>query len=263
MKSRLIEEVQVNIPFRKLKEVYLERFIQDRINPEIGLDARALDKCSHSEFRAISDRLHAQSLKITLHAPFMDLSPGSADPKVWSVTRIRFEQTLEAVRIFQPRTVVCHTGYDEKRYGGMKALWLERSLAFWSWFGKEVISEGAAFVLENVYEKTPRDLEVLFDHLKEFKPGFCLDTGHQAVFASEPIDSWVESMQSHLVQLHLHDNTGMRDEHLGLGRGTVDFPGLLNGLKSIRKEPPFVTLEPHREEDLWTSLRYLERVWPW
>jgi hypothetical protein len=38
---------------------------------------------------------------------------------------------------------------------------------------------------------------------------------------------------------------------------------LFEYLKGRKADPPIVTIEPHREEDLWPSLEYLEKFWPW
>ncbi len=40
--QQLIEKIQINIPFGMLCESYLDRFIKQRINPEIALSADAL-----------------------------------------------------------------------------------------------------------------------------------------------------------------------------------------------------------------------------
>ena len=37
--SRIIQKVQINIPFTMLYETYLDAFIENGLNPEIGLDA--------------------------------------------------------------------------------------------------------------------------------------------------------------------------------------------------------------------------------
>ena len=48
-----------------------------------------------------------------------------------------------------------------------------------------------------------------------------------------------------------------------LGKGAINFAILFDYLKAERKEPPVITLEPHKEEDLWPSVEYLEKIWPW
>ena len=46
-------------------------------------------------------------------------------------------------------------------------------------------------------------------------------------------------------------------------RATIDFKHLFAYLISNDLPRPIITLEPHREEDLWPSLEYLATVWPW
>ncbi|MDZ7700043.1 MAG: sugar phosphate isomerase/epimerase family protein [Deltaproteobacteria bacterium] len=255
--------LHVNIPFSMLYESYLDRFIHYGLNPEIGFDADALDRYAVSEIQPVAEKLQHSGLTVTLHGPFMDLSPGSPDPEIRSIARHRFEQLLKIVPIFKPRTVVCHTGYDHRRYWPMWDTWIENSRLIWTWLAGHVRDAGAILVLENVYEETPRELEELLSSLTEQGVGFCLDTGHQAVFSSTPINKWVETLGSFLTQLHLHDNTGKQDDHLALGTGTIDFKMLFRQLKSLQKPPCIITLEPHREAALWPSLSYIEALWPW
>jgi len=263
MMSRLIKAVQVNIPFRMLHASHLKGFIKHGLNPEIGFDAAALDQYALPDFSGIADQLHERGLTITLHAPFMDLSPGSTDPRIWAITQSRFEQLLRLIPIFMPKTLVCHAGYDEKRYGYNRAVWVEKSLDMWSWLAKRVRDEGACLALENVYEHRPEDIRFIFETLQGQRVGFCLDIGHQSVFSRAPLEEWIEILGQYIVQLHLHDNSGKLDEHQALGRGLIDFHRFFKKLITVKKNPPIVTLEPHREEHLWPSLEYLEGIWPW
>ena len=261
--KNLIEKIHVNIPFAMLYESCLDIFLKQGLNPEIGFDADSLDTYSIEDYSGIAKQLHRRGLSITFHAPFMDLSPGSSDSKIWRATQSRFEQIIQLVQIFKPRTVVCHTGYDAKRYWYVRDLWIEKSLEMWRWFGGCLKDAGAVLMLENVYEHEPDDLEALLRRLKDQGVGFCLDTGHQAVFGRVPLNTWLESLGPYLGQLHLHDNFGEVDEHLAMGKGRIDFHILFKKLVFTRKVPPLITLEPHREEDFRPSLEYLEMIWPW
>ncbi|MGM0426561.1 MAG: sugar phosphate isomerase/epimerase family protein [Thermodesulfobacteriota bacterium] len=255
--------IQVNIPFKMLYESYLDRFIQHGLNPEIGFDADALDRYSRAEVEAIAAKIHHSALTVTLHAPFMDLSPGSPDPEIRAITRRRLEQLVALVPIFAPRTVVCHTGYDHRRYWHMRHSWVENSLDLWTWLGKKIRSEGSRLMLENVYEQSPQEMGELLELLQSQGVGFCLDTGHQAVFSSVPMETWVQVLGPFLGQLHLHDNTGNRDDHMALGRGNIDFKELFTFLNTLHRPLHTITLEPHSEDALWPSIKYLETLWPW
>ena len=259
----LLRQVQVNIPFTMLYDGYLERFLEYGLNPEIGIDAKALERFDFSDFQRISDKLHDRHLSITLHGPFIDLSAGSTDPAIKAVTRSRFEQLLKLVPVFRPGTVVCHAGYDWKRYGYFKEEWIESSLEIWAWLADSLIKQGSRLMLENVYEDNPEDIRIIIERLQSQKVGFCLDAGHLFAFGQGELKKWLEELGPYIGQLHLHDNHGRNDEHLPLGNGKIDFNLLFAYLISNDLPRPLITLEPHQEEALWPSLDYLTTVWPW
>jgi sugar phosphate isomerase/epimerase len=261
--NQILKTVQVHIPFSMLCEGHLEKFLKNSINPEIGIDAQSLDSVSFSEFRDIAQEIKSHHLTVTIHAPFVDLSPGSPDPKVREATRFRFRQLLEVVALFKPKIVVCHAGYDEGRYWYLREIWIEKSLETWSWFGGKLRQKGARLTLENVFERVPDEIRELTENLKNLSVGVCFDIGHQAVYSNVSVEKWLSILGPYIHQLHLHDNSGKEDEHLALGLGNIDFRKLFKKLTVLRKDPPIITLEPYREEDLWVSLEYLERHWPW
>ncbi|MBA4369875.1 MAG: hypothetical protein C0403_19780 [Desulfobacterium sp.] len=256
---KIIDAVQVNIPFRMLYETYSDLFIKIGLNPEIGLDADTLENFSIPEIKEVVLPFHRNKRYITVHGPFLDLSPGSPDPGIREITRYRFEQVLKLVPILKPKSVVCHLGYEEDRYAYIKESWFEQSMEMWKWFGEELQKAGSILMLENVYEHLPDEMLPFFERLQQYQVGFCLDMGHQAVFGKTPFSSWVNVLGPYVGQLHLHDNHGERDEHLPMGMGGIDFSPLTVFLRK-RKTLPIITLEPHEEKDLWLSLAYLKDI---
>lgn len=246
-----------------LNRSYLGFVLENRINPEIGLDAEALDGVADSVFRQCAEALYENGVTVSFHAPFVDLASGSIDPEIRAVSFRRFKQVLHLVTMFRPKTVVCHTGYEVFRHGYMKAQWIENSLALWRWFSEELNSHGSRLVLENVFEKSPKDFLPLFETLAPLGVGFCLDVGHQSAFSRSSLEEWLTVLGPYLGQLHLHDNLGDFDSHMALGRGSIDFDMLFDYLRKEDKNRPLITLEPHVDGDLWPSLSYLEARWPW
>ncbi len=263
MREPITDKVQVSIPFTMLHDTYLGAFLERRLNPEIGIDARALENHSIGDFGEIAKAMKRHGLSITLHSPFMDLAPGSPDPAVRSLTRSRLDPMVRLAGLFEARAVVCHAGYDRRRYGFIQEAWLEKSLEVWSWLGERVQNAGSGLMLENVYEDGPQDFLPLLRGLAPLNVGFCLDTGHAAAFSRTGLSEWVAVLHLYLGQLHLHDNHGHMDEHLALGDGLIDFEGFLRQVRAMKTSPPLVTIEPHREEDLMPSLVHLEKAWPW
>jgi sugar phosphate isomerase/epimerase len=261
--KKILSKIYVNIPFPMLCQAYLSRFISLRMNPEIGIDAGALDQYPLKEYQRVARELHREGLQTNLHAPYMDLAPGSPDPCIVALTRQRFDRVAELAAVFGAKGVVFHAGYDRRRYGFMKERWIEKALETWSTLARGFQKTGTILVLENVYEHSPEDLLDLFKALQNEDVGFCLDTGHQAAFSGASLDRWVQVLGPYLRQLHLHDNRGEEDEHLALGQGSIDFKSLFRTLKATITKAPVLTLEPHKENDLWPSIEYLERNWPW
>lgn len=255
----VIRAVQVNIPFRMLVEDYLPAFVEAGLNPEIGIDAEVMDRYTRAEFVEIAALFRRHRRTVTLHGPFLDLSPGSPDRAIHDVTRSRLSALIDLIAVFKPLTVVCHAGYDARRYGFLQEEWFERALAFWRWAGSEIQKSGSRLMLENVYEEGPEEMRPLFAALPDIGVGFCLDPGHQAAFSRTPLESWLASLGRYIGQVHLHDNHGDRDAHLALGAGAIPFETLFNYLNAIHDRQVIITLEPHDETALWPSLEYLRR----
>lgn len=255
--------VQVHTTFTDLWNGETGHFIRHALNPEIGIDAAALERFSAEDFAGIAETLRRRDLTVTLHAPFVDLSAGSTDPAIRAATRRRFEQILDLVPLFKPRTVVAHAGYDWRRYEYFRKTWVENSVAFWGWVAEGLNREGARLMLENVYENAPGEVLELFERLRSQRVGLCLDCGHLTAFGRATMDEWLSVLGPFIGQLHLHDNLGHRDDHLPMGRGRIDFARLFAFLKADRATPPVMTMEVHRPDDVWASLECLQRLWPW
>lgn len=256
--NRIIDKIQVNIPFTMLvQEQWQDLFFSAGLNPEIGLAAEALDTFSASVFKKFAGRFHAHNRSITLHGPFLDLSPGSPDPLIREATTDRLRQLIDAVSVFKPQTVVCHAGYDHTRYDFCREQWLEHTVATWQWLGKKLYSRGTRLMLENVYEQTPEELLQVLEPLDPDHVGYCLDVGHLAAFGKYPLDEWLDAAGKYIGQLHLHDNFGDHDSHLGMGKGSIDFAILFEYIRHMTPKP-VITLEPHEKEDFMASLSYLE-----
>jgi sugar phosphate isomerase/epimerase len=249
----ILKKVQVNVPFLKLKNDYLPLFIEYGMNPEIGIDATALDASSDKELGNIAEILKINYRKITLHGPFMDLVPGGLDHMLLAASRKRLDRFFDIIPVFEPDQVVCHTGYDPCYYRMHWKEWLTNSIGTWEPHVNRAERFGFKLLLENVYETDPEVHCALFNAISSNAFGFCLDVGHHHVFGKNPLKEWVETLGDKIMELHLHDNHGKEDTHLAVGKGSVDFARLFK-LINEKGLSPTITLEPHKEETLWQSL---------
>lgn len=249
----------VNAPFDRLRNEFLELFIQNRIRPEIGLDGDLLYNWSYSDFQEIADELKRAELPCTIHAPFFDLIPGALDRNILRVTREKFKRAFELISLFQPVSIVCHLNYEENKHEERQEEWLKTSIETWSGLSAIAEKEGTLLMLENTYETSPEPFRLIFQKLNSHNVRFCLDVGHTLAFARNNWQDWLPALKPWLGQLHLHDNHGDHDSHLAIGEGVFDFNGLFDYLNQ-KGMSPIITLEPHDEEAFWGSIRALERL---
>jgi len=254
----IIRKVQMCIPFRLLKEKYLPVVLENRINPEIGIEAGVIDTHSMKDFSEMASILQQEGLLITLHGPFYDLVPGGIDKKILKATRERLKEAFDIIPVFEPLSIVCHTGYDRKRYHEVEDNWLDTALETWTPFVKDLEETRTTLMLENVYERTPRMLQKLLRGLNSEKAGFCFDLGHMNVFSETNMEGWLTALGPFVKELHLHDNDGTSDDHLAIGDGKIDFESLFEHVEENHMRP-IMTLEAHKEKWIWQSLEVLSR----
>jgi sugar phosphate isomerase/epimerase len=254
--------IHINVPYSMLLQ-RIDFALQNRIHPEIYFSGDDLDACHENEVKYLAETLMRNGLEITVHGPFMDLSPGGVDRKVKGVTWERFLKTIELAQFFKPKTIVFPPGYEKWKFDGNVSLWLESSLQTWRPLVKQAEEMGLTLAIENVFEETPDSLAALLKEINSPHFRFCFDTGHHHVFSKTPFPKWMEVLGNDLSEVHLHDNHKEMDEHLPIGEGGFDFDGFFNLLSKFGLNPIY-TIEPHEEDHLWRGLnavkKYIDNV---
>ncbi len=232
--------------------------LEKRINPEIYFNAEALDSYRSDDVVRLSAALRAHGLSITMHAPFMDLSPGGVDSKIRHATSERLEQMLKVATIFKPLLIVFHSGYNKWFFDGNVDLWLQQSLITWRPLLAQAESAGIPIAFENVFEEEPLSLARLLVTLNSPLCGFCFDTGHFNLFSTVSMQEWFHSLGIYLKSVHLHDNLKTFDDHLPMGEGTIDFDLFFRLIREHRIDALF-TVEPHKLEHVEPSIKACQR----
>lgn len=249
----------VNAPWYDFKERRLDLFLRHGIQPEIGLEGLCLYEEPENEFRKVAAVLKKHQLSCTLHAPFFELAPGSLDPVILEASRDKLRKAFKLIEIFRPESIVCHLNFEENKQGYKRDKWEEVALTTWQEFTQLARNSQCTLMLENTYESNPDAHETILSEIHSENARFCLDVGHLMSFAKTPWQDWLPKLSPWLGQLHLHDNKGLKDQHLGLGLGDFDFKGLFTFLAANNLHP-LVTLEPHSEDDMWQAFAYLDET---
>ena len=244
--------LHVHLPLRQLKK-RLRWLLKNNLQPEIACQGNELDKIDHRFLRSIGTQLSENQLQITIHAPFFDLNPGAHDLAIKTITRQRFNQTLDVAESLQAKLIVFHPGYDRWRYDRQPDLWHEQNLVFWPSLIDRAASINCLMTLENIFEESPDTLIRLLDQIDSPWLGHCFDVGHWKLFSETTLQDWFASLGRHTRHIHLHDNRGKADEHLPIGQGVIDFHTLFEQISALTSTPS-MTLEAHVLKDLQKSL---------
>lgn len=168
-----------------------------------------------------------------LHGPFGDLCAGSFDPMVREVAANRFELAYQLAMQLDVTHIILHHGYVPGTSSSQG--WLSRFVAFWQAF-LEAKTDKIAFHIENMLEHDPVLLSDVIAAIGRANVDVCLDIGHVHCNAKTSVLYWIEQMGDQIGYVHMHDNHGKADEHLGLGEGTIPMIEVCNALLEYAPE---------------------------
>ncbi len=179
----------------------------------------------------------------------------------------QLRQELDWAQGIGARNVVMHLGFDMNfgMDGGLRYTHQE----FPDYYAKALTSAlaelkayargRARLCVENVggfrYSLTPP----ILDRLLGGNLGLCLDVGHVNVLKPEVRAKELAFFRRHRDSIfhgHVHDNSGLRDEHSALGRGRIDFVPFF---RLLEKTDAMVVFEVRPKESALESLRYFEK----
>jgi sugar phosphate isomerase/epimerase len=246
----------VHVPYDTIGD-HLSFIRKKQINLEIYFSSQVLDRIDPGSLNALLSQLD-YGPSLTIHAPFMDLSPAAVDSKIREITIFRFHQVMDVSDVIKPRCIVFHSGYEKWKYALNVEIWLEKSLETWEEMIGRAAAIGTRIAVENIFEDTPDNLRMLAERMNSQYFGLCFDTGHFNLFSAVSLEEWIHQISPHVIELHLHDNDKTRDAHLSIGRGSFDFKTLFRLLGERNDIIP--TIEAHSAPDVIESLSLLRSI---
>lgn len=242
----------IHVPYSRIPE-YADFIKKERLDLEIYFGSAALDAVSTDEIKDLLEVLdYGPSLSI--HAPFMDLSPAAVDSKVRKATMERFSHVLDIAEVLRPKTIVFHSGYEKWKYALDVDFWIEKSLLTWRPLNERASEMGVKIAIENIFEDDPSNLRLLMEQMGSDNFGVCFDTGHCNLFSKVPLEEWMRALAAYIAELHLHDNDRSADQHLPMGEGNFEF---LKFFGLLGRHDCVYTIEAHTPEHVLKSLEYL------
>jgi len=209
------------------------------------------------EYRAI---LKDFENEVTLHGFFSNLNIAAKDPLIKNASLKRYYQTLELASVFDVRTVVFHTCFNnllkQKSY---QEMFFMKNLEFYNEFVQEFEDLGITLTIENVHEPNPELIRNLIAAVNSPNFGATLDIGHCNLHSDLSPCDWIKEYGIMLRHCHFHNNCKDEDSHSSLLKGTLDIKEILKTLKEIRLYPT-ITFEIFDYDELKESVEYFNSI---
>jgi sugar phosphate isomerase/epimerase len=215
--------------------------------------------------RRLRELMDSREVEALIHACLWDLNPMSYYPAIRELTAAGTKRGIDACRLLGGKIITVHPGRCEfkesKSHFERAKGWFRNYVRECQDYAKE---REATLAIETIpfsiiYPRTTEELMRLtedFDGL-----GVTLDIGHSYLAAKKDgetdpegsIIRAIEKIKDRLVNVHLHDNRGTRDEHLAPGKGTIDLPRVVEALKDSNYSGPIIL-------ELWNPTDPLKTV---
>jgi sugar phosphate isomerase/epimerase len=218
---------------------------------EIYAARQHFDYASREHITELSSWFRSNSLKpFSMHAPlFPDREMGRAGAPAVNLLhpeksrRIdamdEIKRALETAEYIHFRNLVLHLGERDDSWSQRT---IEHAITALEHLGAFAHPLGVRLLVENLVSEptTPAHLLTILEmgHLPNV--GVCLDLGHAHITAG--VDEAIATLGAHIGSVHVHDNHGLKDEHLWPGDGTINWPTTVEALKALAA-PPATVLE--------------------
>jgi len=252
--------------------VSLEGSLGDLLNLAAKLKVRVLElKSDRIDFLSafarnekaleIRDLLNSHDFQYFVHAPSIDVNLASVNPILRRASKKTVLKAVSLAADLGAELFVSHVGrlsrdYPRKLVGkaAKNALDCLRTIS------QASNDLGMVFTIENDYKANdyvlagyPEQIRLLVENVG---CKLTFDIGHANTAGK--IEDFTKLLDRFIVNVHLHDNNGRKDEHLPIGEGGIDFAAVFRKMKGWLARIP-LTAECHSLEGLEESVDFMRQ----
>jgi sugar phosphate isomerase/epimerase len=187
---------------------------------------------------ALNETAKTHGFKYSLHCPFADLNIASPSKPMLHATLKRLKQSMQYANMLDAELFVLHPGQKT----GISPFYPDREWQQQTQSIRQLHKTSKEFglriAIENVPQKygsimkTTEDFQRLYKETGLTNIGIVLDTGHANL--ENQIKPFLKQLPDRIMHLHLSDNMGETDEHLGIGYGKINWQNLTTQLKNMQ-----------------------------
>jgi sugar phosphate isomerase/epimerase len=192
-----------------------------------------LDKQRVSMLKNVGE---SYGLKFSVHAPFADINIASPSKPMLKAMLKRLEKSISYASTLNAYVWVFHPGLKTGVSMFYPDMDWRQNLKTTRLLVKIAGDYGVKIAIENVPEPYPFLMKSVEDFTKFYEEinediGLVFDVGHANL--NGQIERFLTVFEDKIVHMHVHDNDGKGDQHLGIGFGNIDWKNVANALGRI------------------------------
>ncbi len=233
---------------------------------EVDLFKHPLERFSTERIKKIVKLSEENQVSLSVHTPY-SMNPAERFSTIREAYKLYFLKAIEFTSAINGKWLTIHLGYHIG-FPRDKFKAFKRTKQFIEEMLVHCDKKKVPLAIENV-NPMPMNGELFYigDSIAELKElfeswnseyaKFCLDIGH--AHTAEGVVQYVNAFKDKLVGIHVHDNHGEQDEHLGVGEGNIDWKTVLHSLKKVKNDVP-LNLEIYDDKLKIKSKNIIEKI---
>jgi len=242
--------MRIGISVKSSYKEPLRKSLEYAVNQELDYIEIKLEKpelvqkvLNNKALISLRNELSDYNLDYVMHAPYVGLNLASLDPSIGKISEKTIEHSVILASKVGIETVTVHVGRLPRDYP-TKSLpkAIECAIERLRYLKNLCDDLGIVLAIENdhqVYDHLIAGYPDQIQHIiKSTDCKFTFDVGH-AYTLTDPLN-FIRLLHKDIVVVHLHDNMGDKDLHLGIGEGRIDFNAIIMMLKRFNYHGPLI-----------------------
>ncbi|MDR0334368.1 MAG: sugar phosphate isomerase/epimerase [Methanomassiliicoccaceae archaeon] len=174
-------------------------------------------------------------VKFSIHAPISDVNIAAVSERMREAATLEIIASMEQAIQLNAKTITFHPGLRSMVIPGLEARTIENAKRSVRTIDRLMNEFGITAAIENMPSfrfmigSKAKELAEIIDGTNI---GVCFDIGH--AHTVNQIDEMIDTFGDRIKNIHIHDNTGLNDDHMTIGEGSIDFNKVLKRLSGYK-----------------------------
>jgi sugar phosphate isomerase/epimerase len=226
----------------------------------VELVDEGLHTLNSKRVKALRKVTQSRDLELTLHSPFADINIASPTPVLRRAILKRLGKSISYASQLDCQLWIFHPGLKTGVSYFYPGLDWQINLESIHALLRIARKHGVTIAIENVPEPHPFLMKNVQDFSRFYSEvgediGLVMDIAHANL--NHQIEGFITEFSDKIVHMHVSDNNGLNDTHLGIGYGTIDWANVAKAVKTVEYNN-VIMLESveHVEESLQTLRQF-------